>query len=138
MLHLQHGLHFNDGLFLSDVSFYHVFHFLELEKHLAARSSDVSTVAFDIQVFISERAQDLEPEQSRHLLRQLQQLQRAFHQATGRAHARAEALSIQEAREEEREQKEREQEEREREKEKQTAMKKEVCKCWFSVHALIQ
>uniref|UniRef100_A0A3B4DMX6 Microtubule actin crosslinking factor 1 n=1 Tax=Pygocentrus nattereri TaxID=42514 RepID=A0A3B4DMX6_PYGNA len=98
----------------------------ELEEHLAARSSDVSTVAFDIQVFISECAQDLEPEQSRHLLRQLQQLQRAFHQATGRAHARAEALSVQQAREEEREQKEKEQEEREREKEKQTAMKKEV------------
>uniref|UniRef100_A0AAR2JGF1 Microtubule actin crosslinking factor 1 n=1 Tax=Pygocentrus nattereri TaxID=42514 RepID=A0AAR2JGF1_PYGNA len=90
-----------------------------------SRSSDVSTVAFDIQVFISECAQDLEPEQSRHLLRQLQQLQRAFHQATGRAHARAEALSVQQAREEEREQKEKEQEEREREKEKQTAMKKE-------------
>uniref|UniRef100_A0AAR2IZB1 Microtubule actin crosslinking factor 1 n=1 Tax=Pygocentrus nattereri TaxID=42514 RepID=A0AAR2IZB1_PYGNA len=103
-----------------------VFHLQELEEHLAARSSDVSTVAFDIQVFISECAQDLEPEQSRHLLRQLQQLQRAFHQATGRAHARAEALSVQQAREEEREQKEKEQEEREREKEKQTAMKKEA------------
>ncbi|KAL6456951.1 hypothetical protein MHYP_G00339140 [Metynnis hypsauchen] len=98
----------------------------ELEEHLAARSSDVSTVAFDIQVFISECAQDLEPEQSRHLLRQLQQLQRAFHQATGRAHARAEALSVQQAREEEREQKEKEQEGREREREKQTAMKKEI------------
>ncbi|KAL7830363.1 hypothetical protein SRHO_G00314900 [Serrasalmus rhombeus] len=98
----------------------------ELEEHLATHSSDVSTVAFDIQVFISECAQDLEPEQSRHLLRQLQQLQRAFHQATGRAHARAEALSVQQAREEEREQKEKEQEEREREKEKQTAMKKEI------------
>uniref|UniRef100_A0A8B9KP53 Microtubule actin crosslinking factor 1 n=1 Tax=Astyanax mexicanus TaxID=7994 RepID=A0A8B9KP53_ASTMX len=99
----------------------------ELEEYLTAHSTDVSTVAFDIQVFISERAQDLEPEQSRQLLRQLQQLQRAFHQASGRAHARAEALAVQRAREEEREQheKQRELEKREREKERQTALKRE-------------
>lgn len=87
-------------------------------------------MAFDIQVFISEHAQDLAPEQSRHLLGQLQQLQSAFHQASGRTHARAEALSVQRVREEERELKEleREQEEREREKERQTAREREVCK----------
>ena len=125
-----------DGLcckFLSSVS-----NFQELEERLTARSSEVSAVAFDIQMFISEHAQDLEPEHSLNLLRQLQQLQKAFHQASGRAHARAEALSVQLASEEERErkEKEREQEEREREKKRQTAMKREVCKCRFSAFVL--
>uniref|UniRef100_A0A671XBJ7 Microtubule actin crosslinking factor 1 n=1 Tax=Sparus aurata TaxID=8175 RepID=A0A671XBJ7_SPAAU len=55
------------------------------KSSLMARSSEVNNVAFDIQVFISERAQDLAPEQSRQLLGQLQQLQRAFHQASGQA-----------------------------------------------------
>lgn len=106
------------------------FPFQDLQECLTTRSNDVNAVAFDIQVFISERAQDLAPEQSRRLLRQLQQLQNAFHQASGRTHARAEALSVQRVREEEREQKEREreQEEREREKERQTAREREVCK----------
>ncbi|KAF4073878.1 hypothetical protein AMELA_G00248250 [Ameiurus melas] len=100
----------------------------DLQECLTARSNDLNAVAFDIQVFISERAQDLAPEQSRRLLGQLQQLQSAFHQASGRTHARAEALSVQRVREEEREQKEREreQEEREREKERQTAREREV------------
>ncbi len=66
-----------------------------------ARSHEVNNVAFDIQVFISERAQDLAPEQSRHLLGQLQQLQRVFHQASGQAQAWADALSAQREREEE-------------------------------------
>uniref|UniRef100_A0A8C7L6R6 Microtubule actin crosslinking factor 1 n=1 Tax=Oncorhynchus kisutch TaxID=8019 RepID=A0A8C7L6R6_ONCKI len=72
-------------LFLSSFS---TFFFLpqELQSSLSARSNDVNTVAFDIQVFISERAQDLAPEQSRHLLGQLQQLQRGFHRAAGQAH----------------------------------------------------
>uniref|UniRef100_A0A4W4GDU7 Microtubule actin crosslinking factor 1 n=1 Tax=Electrophorus electricus TaxID=8005 RepID=A0A4W4GDU7_ELEEL len=59
------------------------------------RASDVSAVAFDIQVFVSEHAQDLLPEQSRLLLAQLQQLQQAFHQASGRTHARAQTLAEQ-------------------------------------------
>lgn len=111
----------------------------DFEKCLTARSTDVSAAAFDIQLFISERAQDLEPEQSRHLLRQLQQLQRAFHQASGRAHARAEALSVQQAREEERELKERERihEEGERKKERETAVKREVCKHWLNPYAFL-
>lgn len=58
-------------------------------------------MAFDIQVFISERAQDLAPEQSRHLLGQLQQLQTAFHRASGRARARADTLTALRGREEE-------------------------------------
>ncbi|XP_062870398.1 microtubule-actin cross-linking factor 1, isoforms 1/2/3/4/5 isoform X12 [Trichomycterus rosablanca] len=100
----------------------------ELRVCLTDRSNDVSTVAFDIQVFISERAQDLAPKQSRRLLGQLQQLQRAFHQTSGCTHARAEALSVQLAREKEREQMEQERklEESQREKEKQTARRREV------------
>uniref|UniRef100_A0A8C4HTA7 Microtubule-actin cross-linking factor 1 n=1 Tax=Dicentrarchus labrax TaxID=13489 RepID=A0A8C4HTA7_DICLA len=73
----------------------------ELQSSLTARSNEVNNVAFDIQVFISERAQDLAPEQSRQLLGQLQQLQRAFHQASGQAQAWADALSAQREREEE-------------------------------------
>uniref|UniRef100_A0A673LJG0 Microtubule actin crosslinking factor 1 n=1 Tax=Sinocyclocheilus rhinocerous TaxID=307959 RepID=A0A673LJG0_9TELE len=66
-----------------------------LQNSLAARSNEVSNVAFNIQVFISEHAQDLLPDQSRRLLGQLEQLQRVFHQAVGLNHARAEALSAQ-------------------------------------------
>lgn len=56
-------------------------------------------MAFSIQMFISEQAQDLIPEQSRQLLRQLQQLQRTFHRASGRAQAWADALTAQKERE---------------------------------------
>uniref|UniRef100_A0A673K2E1 Microtubule-actin cross-linking factor 1-like n=1 Tax=Sinocyclocheilus rhinocerous TaxID=307959 RepID=A0A673K2E1_9TELE len=82
-------------------------------------------VAFNIQVFISEHAQDLLPDQSRHLLGQLEQLQRVFHQAVGLNHARAEALSAQQARENERMRKEKEEK---MEKDKQTTRDREVCK----------
>uniref|UniRef100_A0A672I025 Microtubule actin crosslinking factor 1 n=1 Tax=Salarias fasciatus TaxID=181472 RepID=A0A672I025_SALFA len=74
----------------------------ELQSSLSSRSAEVSNVAFDIQVFISERAQDLSPEQSRQLLGQLQQLQRAFHGASGRAQAWSHSLSAQTEREDER------------------------------------
>lgn len=56
-------------------------------------------MAFNIQMFISEQAQDLAPEQSRQLLGQLQQLQRTFHRASGRAQAWAGALGAQKKRE---------------------------------------
>ncbi|XP_068188907.1 microtubule-actin cross-linking factor 1, isoforms 1/2/3/4 isoform X5 [Antennarius striatus] len=72
----------------------------EFQSSLMARSSEINSVAFDIQVFISERAQDLAPEQSRELLGQLQQLQRAFHQAAGQAQASAEAFATKKEREE--------------------------------------
>lgn len=88
-----------------------------------ARSSEVNNVVFDIQVFISERAQDLAPEQSRHLLGQLQQLQKAFHRASGQAQAWADALSAQRDREEERQRKE-----KEKERERQSARDREVWK----------
>uniref|UniRef100_A0A8C5CUT3 Microtubule actin crosslinking factor 1 n=1 Tax=Gadus morhua TaxID=8049 RepID=A0A8C5CUT3_GADMO len=101
----------------------------EFQAALTARSNEVIDAAFDVQVFISERAQDLAPEQSRHLLGQLQRLQGAFHQASGQARARAETLSNQRAREEELQQKESakvQEEEKEREIERQTARKIEV------------
>ncbi|TWW59906.1 Microtubule-actin cross-linking factor 1 [Takifugu flavidus] len=47
----------------------------------------------------AKRAQDLAPEQSRQLLRQLQQLQRTFHGTSGQAQAWADALSAQKERE---------------------------------------
>uniref|UniRef100_A0A674F3G2 Microtubule actin crosslinking factor 1 n=1 Tax=Salmo trutta TaxID=8032 RepID=A0A674F3G2_SALTR len=100
----------------------------ELQSSLSARSNDVNTVAFDIQVFISERAQDLAPEQSRHLLGQLQQLQRGFHRASGQAHAKTDALAAQREREEERQRRreEKEEEEKERERERESAREREV------------
>ncbi|XP_035285061.1 microtubule-actin cross-linking factor 1 isoform X25 [Anguilla anguilla] len=100
----------------------------ELQSSLSARSGDVGSVALDVQVFISERAQDLAPEQSRQLLGHLQQLQRAFHEAAGRTQARADGLAAQREREEERERREREkeQQEKEREKERENAREREV------------
>uniref|UniRef100_A0A8C1JDT6 Microtubule actin crosslinking factor 1 n=1 Tax=Cyprinus carpio TaxID=7962 RepID=A0A8C1JDT6_CYPCA len=100
----------------------------KLQNSLAARSNEVSNVAFSIQVFISEHAQDLLPDQSRHLLGQLEQLQRVFHQAVGLNHARAEALSAQQARENEQMRKEQKENEEKMEKERQTARDREVCK----------
>ncbi|XP_051247419.1 microtubule-actin cross-linking factor 1 isoform X13 [Dicentrarchus labrax] len=97
----------------------------ELQSSLTARSNEVNNVAFDIQVFISERAQDLAPEQSRQLLGQLQQLQRAFHQASGQAQAWADALSAQREREEEWQRRERVKEE-EKDRERQSAREREV------------
>uniref|UniRef100_A0A673B7Q9 Microtubule actin crosslinking factor 1 n=1 Tax=Sphaeramia orbicularis TaxID=375764 RepID=A0A673B7Q9_9TELE len=80
-------------------------------------------VVLGIQVLISDRAQDLAPEQSRQLLGQLQQLQRAFHRASGRAQAWADALSAQKEREEERQRREKVKEE---EKDRESARDREV------------
>nr|XP_046274634.1 microtubule-actin cross-linking factor 1 isoform X9 [Scatophagus argus] len=96
----------------------------ELQLSLMAHSNEVNSVAFDIQVFISERAQDLAPEQSRQLLGQLQQLQRTFHRASGQAQAWADALSAQREREEEWQRRERVKEEEDRER--QSAREREV------------
>uniref|UniRef100_A0A8C7WD47 Microtubule-actin cross-linking factor 1-like n=1 Tax=Oncorhynchus mykiss TaxID=8022 RepID=A0A8C7WD47_ONCMY len=103
----------------------------ELQSSLSARSNDVNTVAFDIQVFISERAQDLAPEQSRHLLGQLQQLQRGFHQAAGQAHTKADALAAQREMEEERQRrrKEKEEEEKERERARERVVQQQKAEC---------
>lgn len=91
-----------------------------------AQSSEVNKVASDIQMFICERAQDLAPEQSRQLLGQLQQLQGAYHQASGRAQAWADTLAAQMAREEEWQQRERVKNEEDRER--QSAREREVWK----------
>lgn len=100
--------------------------FKDLQSSLMARSSEVNSVAFDIQVFISERAQDLAPEQSRQLLGHLQQLQRTFHRTSGQAQAWADALSAQKEREAEWQRREKEKEEEDREK--QSARATEVWK----------
>uniref|UniRef100_A0A7N6BYV3 Microtubule actin crosslinking factor 1 n=1 Tax=Anabas testudineus TaxID=64144 RepID=A0A7N6BYV3_ANATE len=97
----------------------------ELQSSLMARSNEVNSVAFDIQVFISERAQDLAPEQSRQLLGQLQQLQTDFHRTSGQAQAWADALSTQKEREEEWQRRERVKEE-EKDRERQSARQREV------------
>uniref|UniRef100_A0A671XC21 Microtubule actin crosslinking factor 1 n=1 Tax=Sparus aurata TaxID=8175 RepID=A0A671XC21_SPAAU len=103
------------------------------KSSLMARSSEVNNVAFDIQVFISERAQDLAPEQSRQLLGQLQQLQRAFHQASGQAQAWAEALSAQREREEEWQRRERvKEEEKDRERQTECSQKLEGLSMWLA------
>uniref|UniRef100_A0A7N6ASS5 Microtubule actin crosslinking factor 1 n=1 Tax=Anabas testudineus TaxID=64144 RepID=A0A7N6ASS5_ANATE len=99
----------------------------ELQSSLMARSNEVNSVAFDIQVFISERAQDLAPEQSRQLLGQLQQLQTDFHRTSGQAQAWADALSTQKEREEEWQRRERVKEE-EKDRERQSARQREVWK----------
>uniref|UniRef100_A0A7N6BC15 Microtubule actin crosslinking factor 1 n=1 Tax=Anabas testudineus TaxID=64144 RepID=A0A7N6BC15_ANATE len=97
----------------------------ELQSSLMARSNEVNSVAFDIQVFISERAQDLAPEQSRQLLGQLQQLQTDFHRTSGQAQAWADALSTQKEREEEWQRRERVKEE-EKDRERQSARQREA------------
>lgn len=102
--------------------------FQDLQNSLTARSNEVSAVAFNIQVFISEHAQDLLPDQSRHLLGHLEQLQRVFHQAVGHTHARAQALSAQLVREKERMRKEQKEQEEKVKKERQTTRDREVCK----------
>ncbi|XP_068071420.1 microtubule-actin cross-linking factor 1 isoform X36 [Danio rerio] len=98
----------------------------QLQNSLTARSNEVGNVAFNIQVFISEHAQDLLPDQSRHLLGQLEQLQRVFHQAVGLNDARAEALLAQQMREHERLKKEQKVKEEKMEKERQATRDREV------------
>ncbi|CAL9690837.1 unnamed protein product [Knipowitschia caucasica] len=79
----------------------------ELQNALKPRSNDVQDLAFDIQVFISERAQDLSPEQSRGVLGQLQQLQRELQQTTDHIQAWSTALTTQRDTEEEQRRRER-------------------------------
>lgn len=100
-----------------------VFVFKDLQSALTARSNEVNSVAFNIQMFISEQAQDLAPEQSRQLLRQLQQLQRTFHRASGHAQAWADALAAQKEREAEWQRREMEKKE---DREKHSAGEREV------------
>ncbi|XP_066494280.1 microtubule-actin cross-linking factor 1 isoform X1 [Tiliqua scincoides] len=66
----------------------------ELKKPLEDTKMQLDTAAFDIQFFISEHAQDLTPEQSRQLLRLLNELQRSFRDLSERVATRAEVLQV--------------------------------------------
>ncbi|XP_078423163.1 microtubule-actin cross-linking factor 1-like isoform X1 [Cetorhinus maximus] len=66
----------------------------ELKQSLSHTKADIDDAAFDIQFFISERAQDLTPQQSRQLLRLLNELQRSFREISEKVVARAEALDL--------------------------------------------
>ncbi|NXQ99807.1 MACF1 factor, partial [Sagittarius serpentarius] len=66
----------------------------ELKEPLADTKSQLDTAAFDIQFLISEHAQDLTPQQSRRLLRLLNELQKAFRDLSERVTAQAEVLQV--------------------------------------------
>ncbi|XP_067862599.1 microtubule-actin cross-linking factor 1 isoform X4 [Heptranchias perlo] len=66
----------------------------ELKESLSHTKADIDDAAFDIQFFISERAQDLTPQQSRQLLRLLNELQRSFREISEKIVARTEALDL--------------------------------------------
>jgi len=66
----------------------------ELSEPLADTKSQLDTTAFDIQLLISEHAQDLSPQQSRQLLRLLNELQKAFRELAGRVTAQVEVLQV--------------------------------------------
>uniref|UniRef100_A0A8C4YTE3 Microtubule actin crosslinking factor 1 n=1 Tax=Gopherus evgoodei TaxID=1825980 RepID=A0A8C4YTE3_9SAUR len=80
---------FTDELFLSSVQ--------ELKLTLAHTKSELDATAFDIQFFISEHAQDLTPQQSRQLLRLLNELQKSFRDLSERVAAEVEVLQEQQA-----------------------------------------
>ncbi|KYO25812.1 hypothetical protein Y1Q_0023620 [Alligator mississippiensis] len=69
-------------------------HYTELKQPLADNKSQLDAVAFDIQFFISEHAQDLTPQQSRQLLRLLNELQKAFRELSERVAAQVEVLQV--------------------------------------------
>lgn len=66
----------------------------ELKKPLADTKAELDAAAFDIQLLISEHAQDLTPQQSRQLLRLLNELQKAFRDLSERVTARVEVLQV--------------------------------------------
>ncbi|NWH58348.1 MACF1 factor, partial [Geococcyx californianus] len=69
-------------------------HYKELKEPLANTKSQLDATAFDIQFLISEHAQDLTPQQSRQLLRLLNELQKAFWDLSERVTARVEVLQV--------------------------------------------
>uniref|UniRef100_A0A672V6K5 Microtubule actin crosslinking factor 1 n=1 Tax=Strigops habroptila TaxID=2489341 RepID=A0A672V6K5_STRHB len=66
----------------------------ELKEPLADTKSQLDATAFDVQFLISEHAQDLTPQQSRQLLRLLNELQKAFRDLSERVTARVEVLQV--------------------------------------------
>ncbi|RMB91341.1 hypothetical protein DUI87_32480 [Hirundo rustica rustica] len=69
-------------------------HYKELKEPLADTKAGLDTTAFDIQLLISEHAQDLTPQQSRQLLKLLNELQKAFRDLSERVTARVEVLQV--------------------------------------------
>ncbi|NXB34294.1 MACF1 factor, partial [Eulacestoma nigropectus] len=69
-------------------------HYKELREPLAHTKAELDATAFDIQFLISEHAQDLTPQQSRQLLRLLNELQKAFRDLSERVTARVEVLQV--------------------------------------------
>lgn len=69
-------------------------HYKELKEPLADTKSQLDATAFDVQFLISEHAQDLTPQQSRQLLRLLNELQKAFRDLSERVTARVEVLQV--------------------------------------------
>ncbi|NXB00198.1 MACF1 factor, partial [Cnemophilus loriae] len=69
-------------------------HYKELKEPLADTKAELDATAFEIQVLISEHAQDLTPQQSRQLLRLLNELQKAFRDLSERVTARVEVLQV--------------------------------------------
>lgn len=59
---------------------------------MAERKSQLNALAFDIQFFISEHAQDLSSQQNRQMLRLLNELQRSFQDLVERTAAQMDAL----------------------------------------------
>ncbi|NWX47223.1 MACF1 factor, partial [Steatornis caripensis] len=69
-------------------------HYKELKEPLADTKSQLDATAFDVQFLISEHAQDLTPQQSRQLLKLLNELQKAFRDLSERVTARVEVLQV--------------------------------------------
>ncbi|NXH43145.1 MACF1 factor, partial [Dicaeum eximium] len=69
-------------------------HYKELKEPLADTKAELDAAAFEIQFLISEHAQDLTPQQSRQLLRLLNELQKAFRDLSERVTARVEVLQV--------------------------------------------
>ncbi|VTJ52345.1 Hypothetical predicted protein [Marmota monax] len=64
----------------------------DLKQLMAERKSQLDALAFDIQLFISEHAQDLSSQQNRQMLRLLNELQRSFQDLMEQTTAQTNAL----------------------------------------------
>ncbi|KAL0604712.1 LOW QUALITY PROTEIN: Microtubule-actin cross-linking factor 1, isoforms 1/2/3/5 [Plecturocebus cupreus] len=64
----------------------------DLKQPMAERKSQLDALAFDVQFFISEHAQDLSLQQNRQMLRLLNELQRSFQDILEQTAAQADAL----------------------------------------------
>lgn len=64
----------------------------DLKQPMAERKSQLDALAFDIQFFVSEHAQDLSPEQNQQMLRLLNEVQRSFQDLVEQTAAQTKAL----------------------------------------------